>query len=209
MLIYLGYLIEVISGNSLDVFFRQRIFEPLGMKDTYFYLPAAKRGRLVTLYTEGADKKAIKAPPVFTLNGTAITDYPATDGTYFSGGGGLSSTAYDYAIFMQMLLNEGQYNGQRLLSPASVRLMHTQQIGQLTHNGNNFGLGFEIIPENNAGKNLLSPGSYYWGGMFSSSYWIDPKEKIVAQLFLNQYPNSHGEIHSKFQTIVYSAIENE
>lgn len=203
----LGYLIEVISGSSLDVFFRQRIFEPLGMQDTYFYLPADKRPRLVTLYTEGADKKVIKAPSIFPLNGTAITDYPATDGTYFSGGGGLSSTAYDYAVFMQMLLNNGEYNGQRLLSPASVRLMRTHQIGQLNHNGNSFGLGFEIIPENNAVKNMLSPGSYYWGGMFSSSYWIDPKEKIVAQLFLNQFPNSHGEIHSRFQTMVYSAIE--
>ncbi len=204
----LGYLIEVISGSSLDAFFHQRIFEPLGMNDTYFYLPVAKRSRLATLYTEDENKKAVKAPTTMSLSGTVTADYPATDGTYFSGGGGLSSTAYDYAIFMQMLLNDGQYNGKRLLSPAAARLMHTQQFSQPMYNGDVFGLGFEVVPANNAGKNMLSAGSYFWGGMFSSSYWIDPKEKIVAQLFLNQYPNSHGEIHSKFQTMVYGAIED-
>jgi CubicO group peptidase (beta-lactamase class C family) len=204
----LGYLIEVVSGQLLDAYFRTRIFEPLGMKDTYFYLPVAKRSRLATLYTENNEKKVVKAPASFGLNGDVNTNYPATDGTYFSGGGGLSSTAYDYAIFMQMLLNDGIYNGQRILSPKAARLMHTNQIGQIPFGGNNFGLGFEIVSEANAGKNMVSPGSYSWGGMFSSTYWIDPAEKIVAQLFLNQYPNSHGEIHSKFQTLVYAAIEN-
>lgn len=204
----LGYLIEVISGQSLDQFFAKRIFEPLGMKDTYFYLPAAKRQRLATLYTEDANGKVIKAPPTMSLNGEMITDYPAMEGTYFSGGGGLSSTAYDYAVFMQMLLNGGTYNGKQLLSPAAVRLMHTNQIGTIPFNGNAFGLGFEIIAEANAGKKLASVGTYSWGGMFSSSYWIDPKEKIVAQLFLNQYPTSHGELHDKFQTLVYSALQD-
>ncbi len=203
----LGYLIEIISGQPLDQFFAKRIFEPLGMKDTYFYLPAAKRQRLATLYTEDKEGKVVKAPATMSLNGDMITDYPAIDGTYFSGGGGLSSTAYDYAVFMQMLLNGGAYNGHRLLSPASVRLMHTNQLGSIPFGGNGFGLGFEIVSEANAGKKLASVGTYSWGGMFSSSYWIDPKEKIVAQLFLNQYPNSHGEIHDKFQTLVYSAIE--
>lgn len=207
----LGYVIEVVSGIPLDQFFAKRIFEPLGMKDTYFYLPAAKRSRLVNLYTEDASHKVVKAPKTINLNGEMIVDYPATDGTYFSGGGGLSSTAYDYTLFMQMLLNDGAYgqpgSSNRLLSPATVRLMHTNQIGAIPFNGNNFGLGFEIIAEANAGKKLAPVGTYSWGGMFSSTYWIDPKEKVVAQLFLNQYPNSHGEIHEKFQNMVYSAIE--
>jgi len=203
----LGYVIEVISGMSLDAYFRQRIFEPLGMKDTYFYLPAAKHNRLVQLYTEDQEKKLTKAPATISLNGTFYSDYPNSAGTYFSGGGGLSSTAYDYAIFMQMLLNGGEYNGKRILSPAAIRMMTTNQIGQLSMwDGNKFGLGFEIVTEANSGKSPLSPGTYSWGGMFSSSYWIDPKEKIVAQLFLNQYPMSHGDIHEKFKAMVYGAL---
>lgn len=204
----LGYLIEVISGASLAEFFSQRIFEPLGMKDTYFYLPSSRHSRLVALHTEDKEKKLVKAPASLPLNGTFYSDYPTSEGTYYSGGGGLSSTAYDYAIFMQMLLNGGIYNSKRILSPASIRMMTTNQLGQVNFGaGNHFGLGFEVISESAAGKTPLSPGSFLWGGMFSSSYWIDPKEKIIAQLFINLYPNSHGDIHNKFKAVVYGAIE--
>jgi len=204
----LGYLVEVISGMNLDQFFRQKIFDPLEMKDTYFYLPASKKSRLIPLVSEDKDGKAIKAPATLNINGTFYSDYPNTNGTYFSGGGGLSSTAYDYAIFMQMLLNNGIYNGKRILSKASVRMMTSNQIGQLSfRNGNNFGLGFEIVTEEGSAKIPLSMGTFSWGGMFSSTYWIDPKEKIVAQLFINQYPNTHGEIQNKFKMAVYQAIE--
>ena len=203
----LGYLIEVVSGMSLNDFFRTRIFAPLGMNDTYFYLPPAKQDRLVTLYTEQKDKGLVKTTSTYAINGSFNANYPATAGTYYSGGGGLSSTAYDYALFMQMLLNDGVHNGKRLLSKAAVRMMQANQIGQLKMgNGNAFGLGFEVIPESNEGRSVLSPGSYFWGGMFSSTYWIDPKEKIVGQLFLNLYPNSHADIHAKFQALVYAAI---
>ena len=203
----LGYLIEVVSGTNLNDFFRARIFSPLGMNDTYFYLPEAKRGRLVKLYSDEKDKGLVRTPETFSINGRINPNYPATAGTYFSGGGGLSSTAYDYALFMQLLLNDGEYGGKRLLSKAAVRMMTANQIGQLNMwNGNKFGLGFEFIPETNAGRSVLSPGSYYWGGMFSSTYWIDPKEKIVAQLFLNQFPNSHADVHEKFKQLVYAAI---
>lgn len=205
----LGYLIEVVSGMSLDQFFRQRIFEPLGMKDTYFYLPQAKRNRLVTLYTEDQNKKLVKAPERINLNGNFYPDYPARNGTYFSGGGGLSSTALDYAIFMQMLLNGGSYNGVRIISPATLRMMTSNQIGGLTFNaaGHKFGLGFQLVTEESKGANPLSVGSFYWSGMFSSTYWIDPKEKIVAQLFINKYPNSSGDVHDKFKAAVYAALE--
>ncbi|HVG16661.1 MAG TPA: serine hydrolase domain-containing protein [Chitinophagaceae bacterium] len=204
----LGYLIEVISGINLDQFFRQRIFEPLGMRDTYFYLPPSKHSRLVALHTEddAQNKKLVKAIGVQKLNGNFYPDYPNLKGTYFSGGGGLSSTAYDYGVFMQMLLNGGSYKGKRIISPATVRMMTTNQIGSLSiGGGNKFGLGFEIVQPNNSKP--LSPGSYLWGGMFSSSYWIDPKEKMVVQLFLNQYPMSHGEIHNKFRSVVYAALK--
>ena len=204
----LGYLIEVISGWSLDRFFREKIFEPLGMKDTYFYLPPSKYARLISLATEDKEKKVLKAPATININGTFYSDYPKSEGTYFSGGGGLSSTAYDYAIFMQMLLNNGIYNGKRILSNTSVRLMTTNQVRDLSfRNGNGFGLGFEIVTQEGSARTPFSLGTYSWGGMFSSIYWIDPKEKIVAQLFINQYPMSHGEIHDKFKALVYQAIE--
>lgn len=205
----LGYLVEVLSGMSLDTFFKKRIFEPLGMNDTYFYLPAEKSNRLATLYTEDEGKQVQKAQSTMNVNGTFYSDYPKMNGTYFSGGGGLSSTAYDYAVFMQMLLNDGLYNGKRLLSRNTVRIMTTNQIGDLKlGHGNAFGLGFEIVTGEGSAFSLRPAGAFSWGGMFSSSYWIDPKEKIVAQFFLQLYPNSHGDIHEKFKTLVYQALND-
>ena len=204
----LGYLIEVISGMSFDQFLRKNIFDPLGMKDTYFYLPPEKYKRLATLYTEDSTQHVIKALEVSSINGEFRRDYPAMKGTYFSGGGGLSSTSYDYAIFMQMLLNGGEYNGKRILSRNSIRMMTMNQIGDLSVGDNKFGLGFGIVTEKKSAQSPAPAGSYEWGGMFSSSYWIDPKEKIVAQLFLQLFPNSHGDIHEKFQVMVYQSIVN-
>ncbi len=202
----LGYLVEVISGMSLDEFFRKRIFEPLGMHDTYFYLPKNKYARLVHLYTEDSVRQVKLMEPFIELNGKVYRDFPATPGTYFSGGGGLSSTVLDYAIFLQMLLNNGEYNGKRILSPASVRMMTTSQYDKIEWPDNKFGLGFSIHTEKSSATSPLSPGSYGWGGMFSSSYWVDPKEKVVGQLYLNQFPNSHGEIHDRFKVAVYQAL---
>ena len=202
----LGYLVEVVSGMTLDEFFRKKIFEPLGMKDTYFYLPKEKRNRLATLYSEDSTKHVIKDGETYELNGTMYVNYPNMDGTYYSGGGGLSSTAYDYSIFMQMLLNGGEYNGKRILSRSSIRMMTSNQIGDIDFGDDKFGLGFGIVTERGAAKTPVSPGTFSWGGMFSSSYWIDPKEKIIAQFFLQQFPNSHSDIHEKFKALVYQAI---
>lgn len=205
----LGYLVEVLSGKSLADFMRTRIFEPLGMKDTWFYLPGDKQPRLVALHTEDDNKKLAvmkKSPDRLT---TMDVDYPKANGSHYSGGGGLSSTAYDYAIFMQMLLNGGVYNGKRILSKNSVDMMTQNQIGNIDRGPNEkFGLGFGILTEAGSGRVGQSTGTFSWGGAFSSTYWIDPKEKVVAQFFLNQYPISHGDIHDKFKVLVYSAIEN-
>ncbi|HKO81226.1 MAG TPA: serine hydrolase domain-containing protein [Chitinophagaceae bacterium] len=203
----LGYLVEVISGMSLDEFFRKRIFEPLGMKDTYFYLPKEKYNRLVPLYTEDSLKHVVKAPATLDIKGHFISNYPATEGTYYSGGGGLSATAFDYAIFMQMLLNGGVYNGKRILSRASVTMMTVSQYDKINWPDTKMGLGFSLATEKSLASSPFSPGTFSWGGMFSSTYWIDPKEKIIAQLFLNQYPQSHGEIHEKFKILVYQALK--
>jgi len=202
----LGYLIEVVSGISLDEFFKIKIFEPLGMKDTYFYLPKEKYNRLAILYTEDSAKYVKVMDEYMDINGKMYRDFPAKAGTYFSGGGGLSSTAMDYTIFMQMLLNGGEYNGKRILSPASVKMMTVSQFDKIDWPDNKFGLGFGIYTDKSSAISPLSPGSFEWGGMFSSSYWVDPKEKIVAQLLLNQFPNSHGEIHNKFKVLVYQAL---
>ncbi|RYY57352.1 MAG: class A beta-lactamase-related serine hydrolase [Chitinophagaceae bacterium] len=202
----MGYLVEVISGKPLDVFLRTRIFEPLGMHDTWFYLPENKYARLVSLNTEDSTGHVIPAPDSTNLNGWVYNNYPATKGTYFSGGGGLSSTAYDYALFMQMLLNRGSYNGKQILKPATVDSMSVNQIGNIPYGDMLFGLGFGVYTKASKARSPLSPGSYGWGGMFSSSYWIDPKEKIVAQFFLNQFPNTHADIHEKFQQLVYDAL---
>jgi len=203
----LGYLVEVVSGMSLADFFTKKIFQPIGMKDTYFFLPKEKYKRLATLYTEDSSKLVIKAKDTDNINGEFISKYPITDGTYYSGGGGLSSTALDYAIFMQMLLNGGTYNGKRILSRASVNMMTVSQYDKINWPDNKMGLGFSINTEKSIASSPLSPGSYSWGGMFSSSYWVDPKEKIVAQLFLNEFPQSQGEIHDKFKVLVYQALK--
>ncbi len=204
----LGYLVEVVSGMSLDAYFRKNIFDPLGMKDTYFYLPKEKQSRLAMLHSDDADKHVVNTPEKITVNGVFFRDYPILDGgSFYSGGGGLVSTAYDYAIFMQMLLNGGDYNGKRILSPNSIRLMTANQIGDISMGRTaKFGLGFQVVMGPDEGRNTTPPGTFSWGGMFASSYWIDPKEKVVAQFVLQHYPYSHGEIAEKFKVAVYQAL---
>lgn len=204
----LGYLVEVVSGMPLDQFFQKRIFEPLGMKDTYFYLPKEKQNRLVNLYSE-QDGKVSKMPAIYQLNGELHRDYPNFDGTYFSGGGGLSSTIYDYAIFLQMLLNGGTYNGKRILSRNSVRMMTMNQIGDLTIGGRNkFGLGFGVTTEAGSGIIPVNEGTFDWGGMFATTYWVDPKEKLVALVYRNIFPSRQNSFSNLFKVLVYQAIND-
>jgi len=200
----LGYLVEVVSGQSLDQFFRTRIFEPLGMNDTYFYLPDSKHSRLATLYTETPGTRAIVPMPV---RGTTSPDYPTTSGTYYSGGAGLSSTAYDYAVFLQMILNGGEYGGKRLLAPATVGLMTQNQIGTLTLGDNKFGLGLEITTEKSAAKLPVSVGLLGWGGYFGTNYWADPKTGTIGIIMTQKSPNSYGDLNDKFRVLVYQAME--
>jgi CubicO group peptidase (beta-lactamase class C family) len=124
----LGCLVEVISGMTLDDFFRTRIFEPLDMKDTYFHIPYSKTYKLVNLYREDSTGHLVKGESNM-LNGPVGVNYPLIGSNYYSGGAGLSSTIYDYAVFLQMLLNNGIYNGKRILSRNTVRMMTMNQIG--------------------------------------------------------------------------------
>ena len=198
----LGYLVEVVSGMTLDAFFQQRIFQPLGMADTWFYLPADKHGRLVRLHTENQGKKAI----VYPEGGNPDPDFPKFNGSFYSGGAGLSSTAYDYAIFLQMLLNGGEYQGVRLLSPAIVRMMTSNQIGELNLGIRKFGLGFGLATPAEAARLPLSEGTFEWDGAFATSYWVDPQEGIIGLLYTQKYPNSYGDLAAKFRVLVYQAI---
>jgi len=201
----LGYLVEYFSGMSLDQFFRQRIFEPLGMKDTYFYLPPSKQSRLVTLYTE-ENKKLKPGENMIDFNGMVFTDYPKMDNSYYSGGGGLSSTALDYAIFLQMLLNGGTYNGKRLLARNTVRMMTMNQVGDINRGANKFGLGFGITTEKGSSLLPTPEGVFEWGGAFSTTYWADPKEKIIGIFYRQLWGSTIGEIANKFKVLTYASL---
>lgn len=206
-----GYLVEVVSGMPLDQFFQTHIFGPLGMKDTYFYLPDSKKDRLVPLYSETKEEK--KLMKLAANRGLASDpDYPVTGAkTYFSGGGGLSSTAYDYAVFLQMLLNNGVYSGKRFLSRKSVDLFtNSNQTGTLFPNSNSyFSLGFEVINEKGHSQDLNSVGTFSWGGAFSTHYFADPKENICVVLMKQMWGTTYGgELDKKFDVLVYQALDD-
>lgn len=200
----LGCLIEVISGTSLDNFLRKNIFEPIGMKDTYFNVPAAKASRMATVYTEDKDEHIIKWSHEFR---NIDPDYPLMNTKYFSGGAGLSSTAFDYAVFLQMLLNGGKYNGHQVLAPRIVEMMISGQLAPNVFGDDNFGLGFAITSEISAAKQPRNKGSFAWGGYYGTTYWADPKAHLICLLLTQQNPNSHGDLSEKFETIVYSSLK--
>ncbi len=197
----LGYLVEVLSGETLDKFFHKYIFEPLGMNDTYFYVPSSKSDRLVKVSIVDKNRHLKNVPPDFM-------NYPLLDGTYYSGGAGLSSTIKDYAAFLQMMLNGGEYNGKRLLARRTVELMTCNQIGDLSLGSDKFGLGFQITTARGQTKLGISEGSFAWGGYFATTYWADPKERLVCLLFMQQISFSHGEIQDKFRAMVYQALND-
>jgi CubicO group peptidase (beta-lactamase class C family) len=203
----LGCLVEVISGMTLNDFFRTRIFEPLGMKDTYFHVPQEKANRLVNLYKEDSTGHLVKAGSNM-LNGPVGTNYPLVNSTYYSGGAGLSSTIYDYGVFLQMLLNNGVYNGKRILSRNAVRLMTINQIGDLSRGDDKFGLGFQIISEKGSARTPAQQGTYSWGGAFATSYWVDPKEKMVMLFYRQLQGGTHGDVVEKFRALTYQAIND-
>lgn len=199
-----GYLVEILSGKSLDEFMRERLFEPLGMRDTYFYLPTSRHRRLAQLYTEDAKGQTIPMGEQSGIN----PDYPNESGRFYAGGAGLNATAMDYAIFLQMLLNGGTYNGKRILSPATVRMITSNQIAALRIGEfYDFGLGFKLTTAAAAGRAPLSEGSFEWSGIFGTAYWADPREKLVGLIMTQKYPNSWSDLDDKFKVLVYQAIE--
>jgi CubicO group peptidase (beta-lactamase class C family) len=200
----LGCLIEVISGKSLEAYCYANIFEPLGMKDTYFNVPASKASRLPTVYTEDENNKIIEWSPTFRK---IDPNYPLIKKSYFSGGAGLSSTAFDYAVFLQMLLNGGSYNGKQILGRRTVELMLSPQLPDGYLGNDNFSLGFQITSEKSAGLNMKNIGTFAWGGYYGTTYWADPKEKLVCLIMTQHTPNSHGDYAGKISNIIYGSLK--
>jgi CubicO group peptidase (beta-lactamase class C family) len=198
----LGRLVEVVSGMPLDRFFETRIFQPLGMGDTGFVVPESKWDRLVTLDTPGADQTVRRS------EGPAQNQYkkPAT---WFSGGGGLVSTTSDYARFCQMLLNNGELDGVRVLSKAAVQAMRTDCLGDLPHSGSllakdtGFGLTFAISKTTG---DQGTKGIYNWGGAAGTRFWIDPEKDLFGIYMINILPHTGLHYGDEFRRLVYEAF---
>jgi CubicO group peptidase (beta-lactamase class C family) len=197
----LGDIIEIVSGMNLEDFLRKNILEPLGMNDTWFNLPADKFNRLTTVYIEDSLNHIVPwSKDHFEID----PDYPKITKHYFSGGAGLSSTAYDYAVFLQMILNGGSYNGKTILSKRTTEMMlHPQfPLGD-----DNFGLGFEITSDKSSASGSRNEGSFAWGGYFGTTYWADPKEHLICLIMTQQNPNSHSQLSQQFEQLVYASLK--
>jgi CubicO group peptidase (beta-lactamase class C family) len=206
----LGRLVEVVSGKPLDEFFRTRIFEPLGMKDSYFFPPDDKVSRLATAYQYDDAKGLSRFPDGNVTEGllTYSADYPYRGPKkLFSGGGGLVSTASDYARFCQMMLDNGKAGQTRLLSRKSVELMTSDQLGKIGPD-QGFGLGFGISGVKGPLSELGSVGSYNWGGFFYTGFSIDPKEQMIVIFMAQLHPAGSVDIEQKVQTLAYQAIND-
>jgi CubicO group peptidase (beta-lactamase class C family) len=200
----LGRLVEVLSGKTLDQFFEDRIFKPLGMKDTAFYVHDEKWPRLATLYAPkpggGIQKSTAGAQESFKHKPNL-----------FLGGAGLTSTLDDYAKFYQMLVNEGEYDGVRLLGRKTVELMRSDHLGDLPHIGATlpayagFGLTFAIDPPPGKLPAVGSGGTFWWGGAAGTSFWIDPKEHMIGVFLINILPPNNNAA-DQFRRMAYEAL---
>ena len=207
----LGRVVEVASGMPFESFLRERIFKPLKMNDTDFTVPEAKWSRVATVYSpDGAGAiRPMKDPETFGNTVMSPVAYYKAPKTYFSGGAGLVSTAADYARFGHMLLNGGVLDGVRVLSPKTIELMtvsHTTDLPSVSAAGpgRGFGLGFFVVTDLGATQTLGSVGNYGWSGIYGTTFWVDPKEKLVAIMMVQRYPGS--PVAAAFQPLVYQAL---
>ena len=209
----LGYLIGRISGKPFHQFLKERIFDPLGMVDTDFHVPAEKAHRLAACYSNNP-------PGKMKLNDDPARSNYLTPPTLYSGGGGLCSTASDYLTFCRALLNGGELGGARLLGPKTLKLMASNHLpggaylpelsrsmfSEATLDGVGFGLSFAVTMD--PARTLLpgSVGEYYWGGMASTAFWIDPAEELITIFMTQLVPSSSYPIRRELRTMIYAAI---
>ncbi|HKJ41199.1 MAG TPA: serine hydrolase domain-containing protein [Sunxiuqinia sp.] len=207
----LGRVIEVVSHEPLNQYFKKHIFDPLGMTDTYFYLPKDKQNRLVPVYSQNENGVTMKEKDSFV----ETVDFPKwEDRGYYAGGAGLSSTAMDYARFVEMLVENGKYNGNRILGRKTIEMMTSDQLIVQNRNGNGrsqipgdtFCLGFGLLTKQADGLNSKSPGTYEWGGYFSTKFFIDPKEDLIFVGMTQVLPFRHNEFYDRLTAIIYGAI---
>ncbi len=201
----LGALVERVSGQPLDEFLRARLFEPLGMKDTQFYVPESKADRLAVVYSSTTSGGVERAPEPGGMVGQGA--YVKGPRKSFSGGAGLTSTAQDYARFLSMMLNGGELDGKRILSRKSVELMTVDHLNGVPYDaGQGFGLGFQVVKDLGAAGRPGSVGEYGWGGAYHSTYWVDPKEQLVVVYFTQLIPARNIDDHDKLRALVYQSI---
>ncbi|MDP7693447.1 MAG: serine hydrolase domain-containing protein [Vicinamibacterales bacterium] len=195
-----GYLVEQLSGQPLGEFLQERIFAPLGMMDTGFYVPPAKSGRVAAMHNGNLQ-------PTYEGRGSLRNEPPAGP----SGGGGLYGTAPDYIRFAQMLLNEGELNGERLLSPRSIELMranHLTDVEQATYRrpGQGWGLNFSVVTDGAASGESWSTGSYYWVGIAGTWFWVDPEEDLTFVGMIQANGSAINEVQQMSRSLVYQAV---
>jgi CubicO group peptidase (beta-lactamase class C family) len=204
----LGYLVEVLSGKPLDEFFRARIFEPLGMQDTYFFPPEEKVKRLAAAYTWYPEKGLSRFPDAPITEGafSYTADYPYRGPKkLFAGGAGLCSTAMDYARFCQMMLDGGKAGSTRLISRKTVELMTSDRLGKIGPD-QGFGLGFGVDGVKAPLEELGSPGEYNWGGFFYTAFVVDPKEQMITIFMAQLHPEGDLTLDKRVHVLAYQAI---
>src|SRR5205823_5954487 len=209
----LGRVVEVLSGLTLDEFFRTRIFEPLGMDETGFSVPEADHRRLAALYTPEPGTRR-------TMRVDALGNAALTSPTFLSGGGGLVGTAADYHRFAQMLLHGGALDGVRLLGTRTLEYMTVNHLpggvdleaigrplfSETTYDGVGFGLGFSVLDDAVKAKVLSNPGEFGWGGAASTAFWVDPAEEITALFLTRLLPSSTYPIRPQLKQLVNQAL---
>jgi len=198
---FVAALVEKISGMTVDEFVRQRIFEPLGIRDTYYNIPKEKVNRVAAVYRPDKDGK-------ITLLRKPEYHEPTT---YFPGVAGLNGTAADYFRFSQLILNGGEYEGHRLLGRMTVDMMISNQIGSgklvyVRGPGYGFGLGFAVLTDPSKSGDALSPGTFTWGGADGTLFWIDPAEELIGILMVQINPYSHFNIRPLYSVVVSQAV---
>ena len=209
----LGRVVEVASGMSLDEFFRERIFKPLGMADTGFWAAEADLRRLAALYAMAPN---LPGP----VRWDPLGKYALSRPSLLSGGGGLVSTAADYHRFCRMILNRGELDGVRLLAPRTVAAMSRNHLpggadleefgrpvyAEVTHNGSGFGLGFAVVDDPVKAKTASNKGELSWGGAASTAFWIDPVDEVICVFMTQLLPSSTHPIRSELRQLVYQAL---
>ena len=220
-----GYLIEVLSGQNLDEFLSDRIFNPLNMVDTHFQLPDNKINRFTSNYINNIPKRLRKLAKIFGISFNPdgrlmVVDHAdssefSENVTFLSGGGGLISTTKDYLQFCKMILNKGKLNERIFLSPKTIELMTEDHLKFIAHkggplvlpnNGTGFGLGFSVVKNTAEQKQIGSVGTHGWGGMAGTSFGIDPKENMIFILMIQLIDFNDLEISNRYKTMVYQSI---